>query len=76
MSQDIARNAINLDDYSASNNINNNSNMINKHSDFLLQQDSTAQVKLEMHDSNYQNYANMRDDQKLRARETVKLQMY
>ena len=25
--------------------------------------------------SNYQNYANMRDEQKLRARETIKIQM-
>ena len=78
MSQDIARNAINLDDYTISNNNNNNSNSaIGKHSEFLIQQDSAVQIKLEMQEtnSNYQNYANMRDEQKLRARETIKIQM-
>ena len=54
MSQDIARNAINLDDYS-----NNN-------------KQDTTHIKM---DQEFQNYANYRDDQKLRARETVKLQM-
>jgi hypothetical protein len=76
MSQEIARNAINLDDYTANNNNSNNST-IGKHSDFLIQQESSTQLKLEMQEtsSNYQNYANMRDEQKLRARETIKLQM-
>ncbi len=76
MSQEIARNAINLDDYTTNNNNSNNST-IGKHSDFLIQQESSTQLKLEMQEtsSNYQNYANMRDEQKLRARETIKLQM-
>lgn len=65
VTQEIARNAINLDDYSTNstttNNNNNNNNIITNNNN--------------KQDLNQINYSNMRDDQKLRVRETVKLQM-
>jgi hypothetical protein len=63
VTQEIARNAINLDDYSTNStttNNNNNNNITNNNN---------------KQDLNQINYSNMRDDQKLRVRETVKLQM-
>jgi len=64
VTQEIARNAINLDDYSTNSTTNNNNNNNNN-----ITNNNNKQ------DLNQINYSNMRDDQKLRVRETVKLQM-
>jgi hypothetical protein len=66
VTQEIARNAINLDDYSTNStttNNNNNNNITNNNN------------KQDLNQINYSNMRDMRDDQKLRVRETVKLQM-
>lgn len=55
MSQEIARNAINLDDFTSA--------ASNQQQETITKMDQQ------------EYYNNLRDDQKLRARETVKLQM-
>jgi hypothetical protein len=66
VTQEIARNAINLDDYSTNSTTTNNNNNNNNN---IITNNNNKQ------DLNQINYSNMRDDQKLRVRETVKLQM-